>query len=73
MKSNNDTLSMCGEGYLYSHGVHRLVGPFVLGRAWLTKSKIKIIDYKHAEGTAKNSQDNKVLRLDVKMYEMTTP
>nr|GEV97382.1 retrovirus-related Pol polyprotein from transposon TNT 1-94 [Tanacetum cinerariifolium] len=32
-----------------------------------TVSKIKILDYKHAEGTAKNSQDNKVLRLDVKM------
>nr|GEW55993.1 hypothetical protein [Tanacetum cinerariifolium] len=26
------------------------------------KSKIKILDHKHAEGTAKNSQDNKVLR-----------
>nr|GEW82912.1 reverse transcriptase domain-containing protein [Tanacetum cinerariifolium] len=29
-------------------------------------SKIKILDYKHAEGTAKNSQDNKVLRLEPK-------
>nr|GEY77262.1 solute carrier family 25 member 44-like [Tanacetum cinerariifolium] len=28
------------------------------------KSKIKILDYKHAEGTSKNSQDNKVLRLE---------
>nr|GEY24668.1 hypothetical protein [Tanacetum cinerariifolium] len=26
------------------------------------KSKIKILDHKHAEGTAKNSKDNKVLR-----------
>nr|GEV79860.1 uncharacterized mitochondrial protein AtMg00810-like [Tanacetum cinerariifolium] len=26
------------------------------------KSKIKILDHKHVEGTAKNSQDNKVLR-----------
>nr|GEX12815.1 putative LOV domain-containing protein [Tanacetum cinerariifolium] len=26
------------------------------------KSKIKILDHKHAEGTAKNPQDNKVLR-----------
>nr|GEV31763.1 zinc finger, CCHC-type [Tanacetum cinerariifolium] len=26
------------------------------------KSKIKILDHKHAEGTSKNSQDNKVLR-----------
>nr|GEX88779.1 reverse transcriptase domain-containing protein [Tanacetum cinerariifolium] len=26
------------------------------------KSKIKILDHKHAEGTVKNSQDNKVLR-----------
>nr|GEV88854.1 hypothetical protein [Tanacetum cinerariifolium] len=33
-------------------------------------SKIKILDYKHAEGTAKKSQDNKVLRLDVKMSAM---
>nr|GEY52084.1 hypothetical protein [Tanacetum cinerariifolium] len=31
------------------------------------ESKIKILDYKHAEGTANNSQDNKVLRLDVKI------
>nr|GEU60915.1 retrovirus-related Pol polyprotein from transposon TNT 1-94 [Tanacetum cinerariifolium] len=29
-----------------------------------TKSKIEILDHKHAEGTAKNSQDNKVLRLE---------
>nr|GEZ64189.1 retrovirus-related Pol polyprotein from transposon TNT 1-94 [Tanacetum cinerariifolium] len=36
-------------------------------------SKIKILDYKHAKGTDKNSQDNKVLRLDIKMYAMTTP
>nr|GEX34281.1 retrovirus-related Pol polyprotein from transposon TNT 1-94 [Tanacetum cinerariifolium] len=28
------------------------------------KSKIKILDHKHAEGTVKNSQDNKVLRLE---------
>nr|GEV91574.1 reverse transcriptase domain-containing protein [Tanacetum cinerariifolium] len=28
------------------------------------KSKIKILDHKHIEGTAKNSQDNKVLRLE---------
>nr|GEZ01551.1 hypothetical protein [Tanacetum cinerariifolium] len=28
------------------------------------KSKIKILDNKHAEGTVKNSQDNKVLRLE---------
>nr|GEY35988.1 hypothetical protein [Tanacetum cinerariifolium] len=28
-------------------------------------SKIKILDYKHAEGTTKNSQDNKVLRLEI--------
>nr|GEW54118.1 hypothetical protein [Tanacetum cinerariifolium] len=28
------------------------------------KSKIKIFDHKHAEGTVKNSQDNKVLRLE---------
>nr|GEU68616.1 hypothetical protein [Tanacetum cinerariifolium] len=28
------------------------------------KSKIKILDHKHAKGTAKNSQDNKVLRLE---------
>nr|GEW67629.1 retrovirus-related Pol polyprotein from transposon TNT 1-94 [Tanacetum cinerariifolium] len=37
------------------------------------KSKIKILDHKHAEGTAKNSQDNKVLRREVKTYAMTTP
>nr|GFA31502.1 hypothetical protein [Tanacetum cinerariifolium] len=37
------------------------------------KSKIKILDHKHVEGTAKNSQDNKVLRLEVKTYAMTTP
>nr|GEY15918.1 uncharacterized mitochondrial protein AtMg00810-like [Tanacetum cinerariifolium] len=37
-----------------------------------TVSKIKILDHKHAEGTAKNSQDYKVLRLDVKIYAMTT-
>nr|GEV18963.1 ribonuclease H-like domain-containing protein [Tanacetum cinerariifolium] len=30
-------------------------------------SKIKILDHKHAEGAAMNSQDNTVLRLDVKM------
>nr|GEV55671.1 retrovirus-related Pol polyprotein from transposon TNT 1-94 [Tanacetum cinerariifolium] len=29
-------------------------------------SKIKFLDHKHAKGTAKNSQDNKVLRLEVK-------
>nr|GEY98390.1 hypothetical protein [Tanacetum cinerariifolium] len=29
------------------------------------KSKIKILDHKHAEGTVKNSQDNKVLRLEL--------
>nr|GEZ34865.1 reverse transcriptase domain-containing protein [Tanacetum cinerariifolium] len=28
------------------------------------ESRIKILDHKHAEGTAKNSQDNKVLRLE---------
>nr|GEY32474.1 retrovirus-related Pol polyprotein from transposon TNT 1-94 [Tanacetum cinerariifolium] len=39
----------------------------------LGRSKIKILDYKHDEGTAKNSQDNKVPRLDVKIYAMTTP
>nr|GEU45183.1 hypothetical protein [Tanacetum cinerariifolium] len=33
---------------------------------YVNESKIKILDYRHAEGTAKNSQDNKVLRL-VKM------
>nr|GEX97684.1 hypothetical protein [Tanacetum cinerariifolium] len=37
------------------------------------KLKIKILDHKHAEGTAKNSQDNKVLRHEVKTYAMTTP
>nr|GEU58032.1 hypothetical protein [Tanacetum cinerariifolium] len=37
------------------------------------KSKIKILDHKHAEGTVKNSQDNKVLRLEVKTCAMTTP
>nr|GEV75871.1 retrovirus-related Pol polyprotein from transposon TNT 1-94 [Tanacetum cinerariifolium] len=37
------------------------------------KSKIKILDHKHAEGTAKNSQDNKVLRREMKTYAMTTP
>nr|GEY09970.1 hypothetical protein [Tanacetum cinerariifolium] len=37
------------------------------------KSKIKILDHKHAEGTEKNSQDNKVLRREVKTYAMTTP
>nr|GEY45854.1 hypothetical protein [Tanacetum cinerariifolium] len=30
------------------------------------KSKIKILDHEHAEGTAKNSQDNKVLRHKLK-------
>nr|GEY09273.1 hypothetical protein [Tanacetum cinerariifolium] len=29
------------------------------------KSKIKILDHKHVEGTAKNSQDNKVLRREM--------
>nr|GEU88259.1 putative ribonuclease H-like domain-containing protein [Tanacetum cinerariifolium] len=29
------------------------------------KSKIKILDHKHVEGTVKSSQDNKVLRLEV--------
>nr|GEV08981.1 copia protein [Tanacetum cinerariifolium] len=33
-------------------------------------SKIKILDYKHAGGTTKNSQDNKVLRLDVKIQKI---
>nr|GEV86805.1 hypothetical protein [Tanacetum cinerariifolium] len=33
------------------------------------KSKIKIPDHKHAEGTAKNSQDNKVLRLEEVILE----
>nr|GFA23944.1 hypothetical protein [Tanacetum cinerariifolium] len=37
------------------------------------KSKIKILDHKHAEATAKNSQDNKVLSREVKTYAMTTP
>nr|GEY63210.1 hypothetical protein [Tanacetum cinerariifolium]GEY67013.1 hypothetical protein [Tanacetum cinerariifolium] len=32
------------------------------------KSKIKILDHKHAEGTAKNSQDNKVLTLEQYIY-----
>nr|GEV06624.1 putative reverse transcriptase domain-containing protein [Tanacetum cinerariifolium] len=32
------------------------------------KSKIKILDHKHAEGSAKNSQDNKVLRLELVKY-----
>nr|GEW08310.1 hypothetical protein [Tanacetum cinerariifolium] len=36
-------------------------------------SKIKIHDHKHAKGTVKNSQDNKVLRLEVKTFAMTTP
>nr|GEY39379.1 retrovirus-related Pol polyprotein from transposon TNT 1-94 [Tanacetum cinerariifolium] len=39
----------------------------------ISSQKIKILDHKHAEGTAKNSQDNKVLRLKVKTYAMTTP
>nr|GEX34478.1 integrase, catalytic region, zinc finger, CCHC-type, peptidase aspartic, catalytic [Tanacetum cinerariifolium] len=43
------------------------------GTVVITISKIKILDYKYAEGIAKNSQDNKVLRLAVKMYAMTTP
>nr|GEW94652.1 hypothetical protein [Tanacetum cinerariifolium] len=36
-------------------------------------SKIKILDYKHAEGTAKNSQDNKVLRYEVHHGEPALP
>nr|GFB02051.1 hypothetical protein [Tanacetum cinerariifolium] len=39
----------------------------------ISKSKIKILNHKHAEGTAKNSQENKALRLEVKTYAMTTP
>nr|GEY14604.1 hypothetical protein [Tanacetum cinerariifolium] len=39
----------------------------------ISSQKIKILDHKHAEGTAKNSQGNKVLRLKVKTYAMTTP
>nr|GEY96039.1 phospholipase D beta 1-like [Tanacetum cinerariifolium] len=34
------------------------------------KSKIKILDHKHAEGTAKNSQDNKVLRRELQHQTM---
>nr|GEZ75303.1 hypothetical protein [Tanacetum cinerariifolium] len=44
-----------------------------LGPEGKLKSKIKILDHKHAEGTAKNSQDNKVLRHEVKTYAMPIP
>nr|GEZ20994.1 putative Gag-polypeptide of LTR copia-type [Tanacetum cinerariifolium] len=34
------------------------------------KSKIKILDHMHVKGTAKNSQDNKVLRLEAKDHDI---